>query len=214
MAGPHDKIIADAAKSALSPLGFVRKGRSRTWLADHDWWLTVVEFQPSSWSKGSYLNVAAHWLWSAQDNLSFDFGGRVAEHEQFRSELQFASVTTGLAEVARDEALRLAQMFVSFESAADILVSEERQDRSYGQRGWVAYHAGIAAGLVGRIEDADDMFGRIRDGFSSSGSALAKEAQRMATATKHPKRFKKNVETLIKQHRAVLKLPPLSEPVF
>jgi hypothetical protein len=57
MPGTHDRIIADAAKAALGPLGFKRKGRSRTWLADHGWWLTVVEFQPSAWSKGSYLNV-------------------------------------------------------------------------------------------------------------------------------------------------------------
>lgn len=62
MPGPHDKIIAEAAKAALRSLGFQRKGRSRTWLADHGWWLTIVEFQPSAWSKGSYLNVAAHWL--------------------------------------------------------------------------------------------------------------------------------------------------------
>ena len=37
MAGPHDRIIADAAKAALGPLGFRRKGRSRVWLADHAW---------------------------------------------------------------------------------------------------------------------------------------------------------------------------------
>jgi hypothetical protein len=36
----------------------------------------VVEFPPSGWAKGSYLNVAAHWLWIEQDYLSFDYLGR------------------------------------------------------------------------------------------------------------------------------------------
>ncbi len=59
----HGRIIAAVAKSALAPLGFRRKGASRVWLADHGFWLDVVEFQPSGFSKGSYCNVAVHWLW-------------------------------------------------------------------------------------------------------------------------------------------------------
>ena len=39
-------------------MGFWRKGRSRMWLADRDFWLGVVEFQPSGFRKGTYLNVA------------------------------------------------------------------------------------------------------------------------------------------------------------
>jgi hypothetical protein len=54
------QIIAAAARRALAPVGFWRKGRSRVWLSDHGFWLTVVEFQPSGFGKGSYLNVAAH----------------------------------------------------------------------------------------------------------------------------------------------------------
>jgi len=53
----HSKIIADAAKRNLAPIGLTRKGRSRVWLDDRGWYVTVVEFQPSGFSKGSYLNV-------------------------------------------------------------------------------------------------------------------------------------------------------------
>ncbi len=49
MPGPHDKIIANAAKAALRPLGFQRKGQSRLWFFDHSWSFAVAEFQPSSW---------------------------------------------------------------------------------------------------------------------------------------------------------------------
>ncbi len=59
----HTRIIATAAKAVLQAHGFTRKGRSRVWFADRGFWLSVIEFQPSAWSRGSYLNVAVHWLW-------------------------------------------------------------------------------------------------------------------------------------------------------
>jgi hypothetical protein len=43
---PHNRLVAQAAKEVLSPLGLTQKGRSRVWLDDHAWWLGVVEFQP------------------------------------------------------------------------------------------------------------------------------------------------------------------------
>ncbi|WP_352820518.1 DUF4304 domain-containing protein [Mesorhizobium sp. M0898] len=61
----HGRIIASQAKIVLKPAGFQRKGKSRIWIADRGFWLSVVEFQPSSWSKGTYLNVAVHWLWGS-----------------------------------------------------------------------------------------------------------------------------------------------------
>lgn len=58
----------------MRPIGCVQKGRSRTWLDDHGWWVGVVEFQPHAWARGSFLNVGAAWLWYEQDFWSFDDG--------------------------------------------------------------------------------------------------------------------------------------------
>jgi len=58
VADQHSRVIAEAASAALSPLGLVRKGRSRIWLDDQSWWLGVAEFKPSNWKPGAYLNVA------------------------------------------------------------------------------------------------------------------------------------------------------------
>src|SRR5438132_1366297 len=68
----HNKIIAAAARESLTPLGMVRKGRSRIWLADRGWWLGIVEFQCSSWSRGTYLNVSLMWLWQPIDHFAIE----------------------------------------------------------------------------------------------------------------------------------------------
>src|SRR5215469_14680409 len=70
---PHSKIIAQAAKESVEPLGIFQMGRSRTWIDDLGWWIVVIEFQPSGFSNGAYLNVAAMWLWHEEDHFTFDF---------------------------------------------------------------------------------------------------------------------------------------------
>ena len=211
MPGPHDKIIADAAKSALGPLNFRRKGRSRTWLADHGWWLAVVEFQPSAWSKGSYLNVAAHWLWSELGFVSFDFGGRVQEHVEYQSDAQFAPAASRLAEQAANEAQRLTQMFTSPEATADILLTEERIGREHGAGGWMAYNAGVIAALVGRTDAATEMFDRVLRGPAPPDSVLHATAKRMAHLTSDAAHFRREMASLVARQREALKLPALGE---
>src|SRR5687767_4381931 len=73
----HSTLITAAAREILRPMGLFQKGRSRTWLDDQGWWVCVVEFQPSSWSRGSYLNVGCMWLWGVKDYISFDEGYRI-----------------------------------------------------------------------------------------------------------------------------------------
>lgn len=79
----HNKIITKAAREVLRPRGLFQKGTSRTWIDDNGWFFIVVEFQPSAWEKGSYLNVAINYLWQEQDYLSFDYGHRVDSFASF-----------------------------------------------------------------------------------------------------------------------------------
>ena len=209
MPNAHDKIIAEQAKTALGPLGFRRKGRSRIWLADHGWWLAVVEFQPSQWSKGCYLNVGAHFLWGKIEHLSFDYGGRVAEYEEFLSEEQFAVVTSRLAKCAWDEAQKLRQSFSSLEAAADILVlhANSINARMIGHPGWSVLNAGIACGLVGRLDDALTFFNQIVTDRNIEGSVLHSASKAMADAAVDLPKFKLAVALLIAANRDRLKLP-------
>jgi len=145
-------ILTRYARDVLRPLGLRQKGRSRTWLDDHGWWLGVVEFQPSSWSKGSYLNVGATLLWRPEPEavISFDFGPyRVEPFVEAQSEEQFAADASRLAERAAEEIIRLRATLPNVAEAASAL---ERQARRLG--GWDNWHAAVALGLSGQLAEA------------------------------------------------------------
>jgi hypothetical protein len=151
VAHPHSKLIIAAARDVLRPLGVCQKGRSRTWLDDRGWWLGVVEFQPSSYSRGTYLNVGVNWLWNVKDYLSFDYGHRVnfdfagtrgGQYIEYESDEQFEPLARKLAMLAADQLRHYRDLFETIRSTAD----ELRQ----GERAWL--DAGIALGLAG--EDA------------------------------------------------------------
>ena len=129
----HSALIAEAAKTALQPLGLRRKGRSRVWLDDRGLWVNIVEFQPSDWTKGSYLNVGVTWLWHVYDDepfLFFDVQSRVEALVRFEDEAQFASEARRLAESARTEIVELRRRFPNLEAAADWLDADVRRTKN------------------------------------------------------------------------------------
>src|SRR5437763_5726701 len=150
----HSRILAAAARKALTPLGFWRKGHSRTWLADRGFWLCVVEFQPSGFSKGSYLNVSAHWLWGATpDILSFDYMLiRRKPWIAFSDPAQFSPLADDLAEQAARESQELNSKIGNIVNLASLLRTQEALYEEQGRGGgWPAFHTAIAMGLSGDI---------------------------------------------------------------
>lgn len=59
-------------------MGFFQKGKSRTWLYDCGYCFVQVEFQPSTYSRGSFCNVGIAFLFEyfggLNEILAFDFG--------------------------------------------------------------------------------------------------------------------------------------------
>lgn len=74
----HNSIIKQAAYSILRPKGFFQMGKSRTWLYDCGYCVVQIEFQPSSFSKGTYCNVGIAFLFEyfgeLNKTLAFSFG--------------------------------------------------------------------------------------------------------------------------------------------
>ncbi|WP_343649978.1 hypothetical protein [Stenotrophomonas sp.] len=143
----HTRLLTAAARSILRPLGCMQKGRSRTWLDDHGWWVGVIEFQPSAWSRGSYLNVGACWLWEEKDFLSFDAGYRVAPFQPFTDTAEFTSVAQALAEQAAAEVLALRDRFPTPGHVRALM------RRHPNPRIREHMHAGITAGLAGDYDE-------------------------------------------------------------
>jgi hypothetical protein len=96
----HSKILNTVARKVLNPVGVKQKGRSQIWLDDQGWWVTVIEFQSSSWSKGSYLNVGVNWQWYPIDYFSFDLGYREETYIEYKSDEQFEPEAHKLAQTA------------------------------------------------------------------------------------------------------------------
>jgi len=155
----HTKLLTQAARETLRPMGVVQRGRSRTWIDDHDWWLCVVEFQPSSWSKGAYLNVGAMWLWRREtEDIYFAVGHRVSDPDfvEFESEAQFAPEAQKLATLAAERVAHYRDLFPDVRSAASFLDSRRDANNPHLD----ALDAGIAWGFVGEVERAARSFER------------------------------------------------------
>ena len=77
----HEKIINQVTKNVLATQGLFRKGSSRIWLEDNDYFFIQIEFQASGYSKGTYLNAGVGFLWEYTDNmntlLAFNYGYRI-----------------------------------------------------------------------------------------------------------------------------------------
>lgn len=189
----HGRIIASQAKIALQLAGFRRKGQSRVWIADRGFWLSVVEFQPSSWSKGTYLNVAVHWLWgSLPQTLTFDRFERVGGFVEFQNSAQFVLLVGQMARKAVEIDQVHRSMFPSVQATATVLVNE-LQPGAYGE--WAAFHAGVAAGLAGDFETARRL-------FESAQRHAASQAQLLLGYIDDPIAFRSRARGFIEAERA------------
>ena len=207
----HTKLLNKAASDSLRPLGLTQKGRSRTWLDDHQSWLVIVEFQPSSWSKGSYLNVGAMWLWEDKDYYSFDVGSRVEGFSQFHSDSQFQVEAERLAARAASQVTEYRSQFGSLEQVADHLSTHCQPTNP-----WHLYHAGIACGLAGRLAEGDGFFEQLLQhtpefDWHRTLQAKAKDFRAVITDTAA---FRKAMEAIILNAQLSLKLPPLETVEF
>ena len=101
-----------------------------------------LEFQPSGWSKGSYLNAGAHWLWRHEPGpITFDYNDRVEGFISFESGEQFEPEADRLATRAAKEALKLEGIFGSITETAQVLTNLVMA----GRTGWSTYNAAVAA---------------------------------------------------------------------
>lgn len=206
MSGAHNRIIATAAKAELAPMGFKRMGRSRLWLIDHGHWLNIVGFVPSRWSISVDLDNAAHWIWAGHGFMSLSYSVR-GHHAEFETEGQFASAVAGIAREAAAKAREMEERFSSFERIANFAIDRARGDERMGPS-WFGYQAGVAAGILGDLEMADQFLRQISD------DRVAPYAKRFLAEIDDHSRFILRANTVVAEQRVALKLAPLEADAF
>ena len=198
------RLLGAAAKRLLSPLGCKQVGRSRTWIADQRFWVILIEFQPSSFSKGSYLNVGASWLWYAKDYWSFDYGYRCEGFASFQDDHQFAAVAERLATRAAEEVRSLRKKFASLSQIAREIAPKS------DARAWPVYHAAVAAGLLGNVSSAEHLFNRLAMETATTEwhKKLQIDGAELARTLPNTAKLRKAVLAIIQEVLACRKLPP------
>jgi hypothetical protein len=199
----HGKLIAAAAKAALLPLGCRRKGQSRVWFSDERFWYIFIEFQPSAWSKGTYLNVGPIWFFLEQ------WGGevtpRLGNYIEFESVEQFGPLIESAAQRVAAEVVALR---AKFRTLADI-------HRFFaGNLPWSGnvYRAAITAGLVSDFALARQLFARIevldpdRHGIQLSNRQA--ECAALAALLDDPQAYRSAIREKIDARRRARGWPP------
>jgi hypothetical protein len=118
-----------------------------------DRWLAIVEFQPSGFEKGTYVNVAAMWLWHVRDEFTFHSVERISGLIPYQGEGSFGSAIAGLTETARRRVTELRTGLASLEGLLERLKAEETPSSWLDQ--------GIALGLLQRPNEARASFDRV-----------------------------------------------------
>ena len=199
----HGRLIAAAAKAALAPLGCKRVGKSRCWISDERYWGIFVEFQPSAWSKGSYLNVRPVWLWLRLG--ANDHHPRPADYIEFESAEQFTPLIENMARIAAQTVLAFRARFRTLRDVNRYFAERITQD------GWPVYRAAVTAGLVGDIEMARHLFSRMEAMDAENYEPwikLKSESAALAALLGNRARFRCAIETTISDFRQGLRLPP------
>jgi hypothetical protein len=203
----HGDLINTAAKAYLQPIGMKRKGKSRVWLKDNGWWLAVVEFQPSSWSKGTYLNVAATWLWLEKDYLSFNEYKRFDGFLDFVEPESFALGADKYASLAATEVLSICSRFSELNSVVRHLCAKEPGNP------WDYYHAMMALlanGDLRAAQEQQEALSKVED-HAPWCVELKIKAAAIIDSARDDAAARAIVTNEIKAARALLKLPLFDE---
>jgi hypothetical protein len=197
----HNKLIAKVAKQVLLPAGLKRKGQSRLYYDDNGWWCTIVEFQPSGFSKGSYLNVGVSWLLKEEGGWSFNVGSREQGFSSAENESEFTNAAFEMAMRAKDIAENNRERFSTISKAHEYYQSIKRE-------GWAFYYAAVIAGLNHQFAVAEENFNSLLAypetyEWQKMRNAESRELMRLLG---RPKEFIEAITGIVLRTRTLLRL--------
>jgi hypothetical protein len=207
--GPHNRLIVREADSALKPLGLQQKGRSRSWIDDHGFWIIIVEFQSHKWDPGTFLNVGVCWLWSPKEYYTFDFEHRIGSFAPNVTEAAFMTPLSEKVSEAVEAVRRYREIFQQPAATADALSTMPLLERSEHK----LYNAAVASAVVGRWEIARTLAAKIQEhavGPPKFREPVLALYELGGSLLQDPDRLSAALGAVIEQSRVCLKLPPWS----
>jgi hypothetical protein len=204
------RLLRDAGRSHLKSIGLEQTSRSaRLWTADRGWWLVNVEFQPSGYSVGSYLNVGLQHLWIPRDYRVFEYSSR----QQIEGYRQFVDLS-GDDESAAHAAHALA---ISARGAAEAWLSQFADDRVHHEwltaftgGVWDAVNAAFAHAALDDYPAAAALLGEVAGRVDPEVAwqlELGQTCDALVQMTRTPDAFQAEVDQRIRSSRQLLRLP-------
>ena len=173
--------------------------------------MVVVEFQPSGWSRGSYLNVGCMWLWNTKKHISFDVGYRVNGFFPHENEEQFGAAADKLAGDALEKVGEYRRIFKSIQDVSNYY--SENAPQGF----WPCFDAAIAHSLAGRAEASTRVLAACLDGTNDDPPWLKKarsDARSLAASVGDIHRMRDIISDRVMETRAQQRLPPTTKINF
>jgi hypothetical protein len=159
MTANTNKIIKQVARERLGAQGLRQKGQSRLWYFSGQYYLILVEFQPSSWGKGTHLNVGLDFNWFPKDYFAFEFGDRLSDFKPMNDEEAFTLEVERLCDLALVKVNQYQLIFTDIKTAAEKLL-KFRRDKS---NDWENFNLGVLFGLGGNDKQAISYLEKVTD---------------------------------------------------
>jgi hypothetical protein len=144
----HNKLLKKIARDRLKSHSIVQKGTSRTFLYDSGWYVIMIEFQPSAWDKGSYLNIGVDLNFYPSNDLAFSYGYREKGFSGAEDEKQFIEIVGNYCDHVIKKTQSLKEEFKDISTAIDNI------ERRYPDDSWHHFDLGILYGLTGNTKKA------------------------------------------------------------
>ena len=140
----HNKVLKKIALHRLTPHGIIQQGTSRTFLYDKGWWTIIIEFQPSSYSKGSYLNIGLDFNFYPRSYFAFTYGSRENSFQEATDEKQFSQIINHQCDfiITRVKELQL--------KCRDIWAATATFKKQFRKDPWDKFDLGVLYGLTGQ----------------------------------------------------------------
>jgi hypothetical protein len=202
-----------------------QQGVSRVWFDDRGWFTTIVEFQPSSYARGAYLNIGANPHWYKETNIGFSLilDYRTHDFVKYYNDEQFTIEMEKFCELAIREILEFREKLTLIHSAKEFILNYNYVECA---EIWRNYYKGTICGIADDFDGLNKYYNEVLKESSTKqwtdGNAgkvhiayiqwiedLKENVKYLLSKTSNLKMFKEEILKIIYETRKLKKLPAI-----